>query len=209
MPQARSPQHPPMGEGLSGHNLGSDCLPLSVVVGIGFPPCCLSGSSCLGLTVPLEGQYQSGSPALLCAPLPGCLGSPVSGPCHLISPMSIRLSPPCLELPFDERRPWICLLLCLHLGPFSRQLSAPPAKCPEAFSGDEEASSLTLKPSRVGGRELSAPTPNLGPCLFLPPYPWDPTPQLGGPVWAGNDWVGGSLSAARLTQSLSPPPPSS
>ena len=95
--------------------------------------------------------------------------------------------------------------VCLHLGPFSRWLSVPPAKCPEAFSGAEGASSLTLKP----GRESSPPTSNLGPCLFLILIPGTPTLQLGGPVWAGNDWVGGSLSAARLTQSLSPPPPSS
>lgn len=190
VPQARSPQHPTMGEGLSGHNLGSDSLPLSVVVGIGFPPCCVFGSSCLGLTVPLKGWYQSGSPALLCAPLPGCLGSSVSGPCHLISPISVRLFPPCLELPFDERRPWICLpSLCLHLGPFSRWLSVSPAKCPEAFSGDEGASSPTLKPSRVGGREPSPPTPNLGPCLFLllipgtPHYSWEGLSGLGMTGW--------------------------
>ena len=37
-PEAPSSQPHPMGEGLSGQNLGSDCLSLSVMVGIGFGP---------------------------------------------------------------------------------------------------------------------------------------------------------------------------
>lgn len=75
--------------------------------------------------------------------------------------------------------------VCLHLGPFSRWLSVPPAKCPEAFSGAEEASSLTLKPSR----ESSPPTSNLGPCLFLilipgtPHRSWEGLSGLGMTGW--------------------------
>lgn len=102
-----------MGEGLSGQNLGSDCLSLSVVVGIGFPPL-LSvwvlppGSDC----APSEAGISLGpQPCCVRPPLAvwGCLC--VSDPCHLISPMSVRLSPPSLGLPFGERLLWVCLLL--------------------------------------------------------------------------------------------------